>query len=337
MNVTAASKVEAHITPVARAAIEAHDLAKAYPGNIQALKQLSFQVSPGTIYGLLGPNGAGKSTVIKILTTLTTPDSGRALIGGFDVVRQPYEVRRLIGCVAQSPATDPEASGLENLLLQGRLYGMSERDLRSRANDLLATLGLSEAAGRLVKTYSGGMQRKLDVAMGIVHRPRVLFLDEPTTGLDPEARADMWQEIRRLTLVERVTILLTTHYLDEADHLADRIAIIDQGQLVAEGTPDELKHALHGDTIQIELERDDDAAVRQVFSTRSDVRDVTIDGHVVRARVENGATALPSIVSAHEARGCGLLSVTLSRPSLDDVYFRYSGKSFAKAQEEGSR
>ncbi|HEX7104119.1 MAG TPA: ATP-binding cassette domain-containing protein, partial [Nitrolancea sp.] len=333
----AAPSLGADTTLTTQAAIEVHDLAKTYPGNIQALKQLSFQVSSGTIYGLLGPNGAGKSTVIKILTTLTTPDSGRALVAGRDVVTQPYDVRRLIGCVAQIPATDPEASGLENLLLQGRLYGMSERDLRSRAHELLDALDLSNAAGRLVKTYSGGMKRKLDVAMGVIHRPRVLFLDEPTTGLDPEARAEMWQEIRRLTNVERVTILLTTHYLDEADHLADRIAIIDQGQLVAEGTPDQLKRELHGDTIQIELERDDETAMRRILTARDDVREVTIEGRVVRARVDNGATALPSIVSALESIGAGLVSVTVSRPSLDDVYFRYSGKSFAKAQEEGLR
>jgi ABC-2 type transport system ATP-binding protein len=240
--------VGADTTSTAQAAIEAHDLVKTYPGNIQALKQLSFQVSPGTIYGLLGPNGAGKSTVIKILTTLATPDSGRALVAGHDVVTQPYDVRRLIGCVAQIPATDPEASGLENLLLQGRLYGMAERDLRARARDLLATLGLSDAAGRLVKTYSGGMKRKLDVAMGIVHRPRVLFLDEPTTGLDPQSRRQLWDIINRFRATGR-TVMLTTHYMDEAERLCDRVAVVDHGQIIAAGTPAQLIAQLGGEQL----------------------------------------------------------------------------------------
>jgi len=333
---TTLSAARAGTTPVASPAIDVQELNKVYPEKTQALKDLRFQVESGTVFGLLGPNGAGKSTAVKILTTLSTPDAGRALVCGIDVVRQPFNVRRLIGYVAQMSGVDPDASGLENLMLQGQLYGMPGNDLKRRVAELLDSFNLTEAGGRLVKTYSGGMKRKLDVAMGIVHRPRVLFLDEPTTGLDPEARAEMWQEIERLAH-EGMTILLTTHYLDEADHLAQRVAIIDRGQVVVEGTPEQLKHELHGDTIQIELEHEPHRDLREILTVRSEVREVAVDGRMVRARVENGATALPVIMSTLENAGIVIKSVTVARPSLDDVYFRYSGKSFARAQEEGSR
>jgi ABC-2 type transport system ATP-binding protein len=334
--VTTLPAMRADTAQVASPAIDVQELNKVYPGKIQALSDLTFQVAPGTVFGLLGPNGAGKSTAVKILTTLSTPDSGRALVCGINVVRQPFNVRSLIGYVAQMSGVDPDASGLENLMLQGQLYGMPGNNLKRRVAELLDSLSLTEAAGRLVKTYSGGMKRKLDVAMGIVHRPRVLFLDEPTTGLDPEARAEMWQEIERLAH-EGMTILLTTHYLDEADHLAQRVAIVDRGQVVVEGTPEQLKQELHGDTIQMELEYEPKRDLREILTARGEVREVAINGLMVRARVENGATALPAIMSTLESAGISITSVTVARPSLDDVYFRYSGKTFAKAQEEGSR
>ena len=328
--------VRAGTAQITSPAIDVQELNKVYPGRIQALTDLSFQVASGSVFGLLGPNGAGKSTAVKILTTLTTPDSGRALVCGIDVVRRPFNVRDIIGYVAQMSGVDPDASGLENLMLQGQLYGMPGSKLKRRVAELLDSFSLTEAAERLVKTYSGGMKRKLDVAMGIVHRPRVLFLDEPTTGLDPEARAEMWQEIEHLTH-EGMTILLTTHYLDEADHLAQRVAIVDRGKVVVEGTPDQLKQELQGDTIQIELEHESHHDLREILTLRSEVREVAIDGRMVRARVENGATALPVIMSTLEASGIAISSVTVARPSLDDVYFRYSGKTFARAHEEGSR
>ena len=206
-------------------------LVKTYPGDVTALHDLSFDVPQGTVFGLLGPNGAGKSTTIKILTTLTLPTGGAATVAGIDVLRRPNDVRRAIGVVTQRHGTDPQATGRENLVLSGRIYGMRKRDAQltgGRAARPASTL--TEAADRIVRTYSGGMQRKLDVAMGLVHRPQVLFLDEPTTGLDPEARAQMWAEIRRLTADEGLTILLTTHYLDEADQLAERLAIVDRGR-----------------------------------------------------------------------------------------------------------
>ena len=234
-------------------AIEANDLIKTYPPDVRALDGLSLAVRSGTIFGLLGPNGAGKSTTVRILTTLSRPDAGDARVAGLDVLAEPVRVRHAIGVVGQKHGLDPEATGRENLVLQGELYGITGRELRRRAAESLERFGLADAADRQAKTYSGGMQRRLDVAMGLIHRPQVLFLDEPTTGLDPEARADMWREIERLAREEQMTILLTTHYLEEADRLASQLAIVDRGRIVAEGTPHELKSELEGDTIHVEL------------------------------------------------------------------------------------
>ncbi|MHB8893542.1 MAG: ABC transporter ATP-binding protein, partial [Candidatus Limnocylindrales bacterium] len=235
-------------------AIEARGLVKTYRGDVRALDGVSLAAEAGSVFGLLGPNGAGKSTAVKILTTLSRPDAGEAFVAGHDVLRQPAKVRLAIGCVAQKSGLDLQATGRENLFLQGRVYGMRGSGLRSRAQELIERFGLTDAADRTVKGYSGGMQRKLDVAVGLMHRPRVLFLDEPTTGLDPEARVDMWSEIARLAGDEGLTILMTTHYLEEADGLARRLAIVDRGKVVAEGTPDELKGDLRGDAIVVELE-----------------------------------------------------------------------------------
>jgi ABC-2 type transport system ATP-binding protein len=224
--------------------VEARDLVKTYPPGTRALDGLTLAIAPGEVFGLLGPNGAGKSTAIKILTTLTRPDSGTATVAGHDVLREPQRVRRAIGVVAQKSGTDPMATGRENLLLQGHLYRMGGAALKHRVGELIDRFDLGTVADRPVRTYSGGTQRRLDVAVGLVHRPAVLFLDEPTTGLDPEARAALWQEIDRLSTGEGLTILLTTHYLDEADRLADRLAIVDSGRVVVEGTPAELKAEL---------------------------------------------------------------------------------------------
>jgi ABC-2 type transport system ATP-binding protein len=216
------------------AAIEAEGLIKTYPGDVRALNGVSFRVPAGTIFGLLGPNGAGKSTTVKILTTLSRADEGTARVAGVDVVRDPVAVRRSIGVVGQKNAVDGEATGRENLLLQGRLYGLRGAALTARVDDLLERFRLGDAADRFAKGYSGGMQRRLDVALGLVARPQVLFLDEPTTGLDPEVRVAMWEEISSLAREEGLTILLTTHYLEEADQLASQLAIVDRGEIVAE-------------------------------------------------------------------------------------------------------
>ena len=312
-------------------AIEASNLRKTYPGGVLALDGLSFRVEAGTIFGLLGPNGAGKSTTVKILTTLSRPDSGKARVAGLDVVRDAARVRRAIGVVGQKHGLDPEATGRENLEMQAEIYGLVGAARRRRVEQLLERFGLAEAAGRIAKTYSGGMQRRLDVALGLVHRPQVLFLDEPTTGLDPEARVELWREIERLAGEDEMTILLTTHYLEEADRLASRLAIVDRGRIVAQGTPDELKRELRGDTVQVELlesaDGDAGSALRQVPG----ISEVALDGRLLRARVDNGAAAIPSVISALERGGLGVASATVARPSLDDVYLRHAGRSFQQA------
>ena len=242
-----------HPAAAAAAAIEARGLVKTYPGpgktRVRALDGLTLGVTRGTIFALVGPNGAGKTTTVKILTTLARPDEGTAAVEGIDVIAAPAQARRVIGVVAQRSGADPTATGRENLILQAHLYGMPTRAARQRADELLDRFQLTEAGGRFVRTYSGGMQRRLDVALGLVHQPRVLFLDEPTTGLDPESRAAMWDEITTLATADQVTVLLTTHYLDEADRLAGRVAIVDRGKVVAEGDPAQLKRDLGVDSL----------------------------------------------------------------------------------------
>jgi ABC-2 type transport system ATP-binding protein len=291
------------------------------------------------IYGLLGPNGAGKSTTVKILTSLARPDSGQARVEGVDVLARPGQVRHMIGVVAQRSGADPTATGRENLILQGRLYGLRGAAARARADELLAHFGLTEAAGRLVRTYSGGMQRRLDVALGLMHRPAVLFLDEPTTGLDPESRAAMWQEIARLAGGEGMTVLLTTHYLEEADRLASRLAIVDRGRVVTTGTPDELKGELRGDAVHVELPASwddaDPARVRQVLDALPAVRDVVIAGRDVSARSDDGAAAVPVVLAELRRAGVNAASVAVARPSLDDVYLRHTGRRYSESESPG--
>jgi ABC-2 type transport system ATP-binding protein len=317
-------------------AIVAEDLHKRYKA-VQALDGVSFAVREGEVFGLLGPNGAGKSTTVRVLTTLTLADSGRAVVAGEDVARHPNRVRRAIGYVAQDSGVDWEATGRENLLLQGRIHGMSGGALRRRVDELLELVGLRDAADRVARGYSGGMKRRLDVGIGLVHKPRVLFLDEPTTGLDPEARAAMWIEVERLAVHENLTILLTTHYLEEADRLAERVAILSRGRVVAEGTPEALKAGLHGESVSVELAEADgllgDAAA--VVEQAVEASEVHVEGHLVRVRVPNGAHAIPLILSSLESRGFPVASVTTARPSLDDVYLHYTGRDFAAEDEAG--
>ncbi len=234
-------------------AIEARGLVKTYPApgktRVRALDGLTLSVRRGSIFALVGPNGAGKTTTVKILTTLATPDEGTAAIEGIDVIAAPGRARRVIGVVGQRSGADQAATGRENLILQGHLYGLPTKTAKERADELLDRFQLTEAGGRFVRTYSGGMQRRLDVALGLVHKPRVLFLDEPTTGLDPESRAAMWDEITGLTTGDGVTVLLTTHYLDEADKLAGSLAIVDKGRVVAEGEPERLKSELGAESL----------------------------------------------------------------------------------------
>jgi ABC-2 type transport system ATP-binding protein len=304
-------------------AIEAGGLAKRY-GDVQALDGVDLVVAAGTVFGLLGPNGAGKSTTVRILTTLSRPDAGHARVAGHDVLTEPVRVRRAIGVVGQKHGCDPEATGRENLILQGELYGVD--GVKARAAEMLERFGLADAADRQVKTYSGGMERRLDIALGLIHGPQVLFLDEPTTGLDPEARAELWAEIERLAREERMTILLTTHYLEEADRLASQLAIVDRGRIVARGTPDALKAELEGDTVQVELTAPDGAAAQAL--ERLGLSDVLLEGSTLHARAADGAAAIPAVLAALEASGVRAASVTLARPSLDDVYLRHAGRSY---------
>jgi ABC-2 type transport system ATP-binding protein len=317
--------------------IEVAGLVKTYPGEVKALDGLTFSVEEGTVFGLLGPNGAGKSTAVKILTTLARPDSGEARVGGFDALADPDHVRRSIGVVAQRSSIDREATGRENLRLQGQVHGMRGRQLEARSSELLERFGLSDAADRIARGYSGGMERRLDIAMALVHRPSVLFLDEPTTGLDPEVRADMWDEISRLSSEHGLTILLTTHYMDEADQLAARLAIVDRGRVVTEGTPESLKSDLQGDAIHVELgDAGAGGGVRMALDPLTEVREVRIDGRSLHARADNGARAVPVVLQALEAQGVDVASVTVARPSLDDVYLRYAGRTFHKAEAEAA-
>ena len=314
--------------------IEARDLVKTYPKGVRALDGLSFAVPAGTVFGLLGPNGAGKSTTVKILTTLAQADSGTATVAGLDVRARAAQVRRAIGVVGQRSGADPMATGRENLLLTGRIQGLRGRALTARAGELLGRFDLAGAAGRLVRTYSGGMQRRLDVALGLINRPQVLFLDEPTAGLDPESRTAMWDEIGRLAADDGLTILLTTHYLEEADRLAGHVAIVDRGRIVAEGTPDELKGQLHGDAVHIDLaDHTERGRLLAVLDGVPAIREIRMDGNHVSARADEGAAALPTVLAALDNAGVPVRAAAVARPSLDDVYLRHAGRRFADADQ----
>ena len=319
-------------------AIEASNLVKTYKGSVRALDGVSFSVEAGTVFGLLGPNGAGKSTTVKVLTTLSRPDSGEARVVGIDVLRHPDLVRHRIGCVGQKSGVDREATGRENLTLQGQVFGIPRKVLKQRVGELLERFDLAQAADRVVKTYSGGMGRRLDIAIGLVHKPQVLFLDEPTTGLDPEVRVDMWGEISRLAAEEHITVLLTTHYLEEADRLAENLVIVDRGRIVAQGTPEELKRELGGDALHIELVNLAEAGpAAETIENVEGVGEVTVEANTVHARVSNGPTTTAPVLAALESRSVSVATISVARASLDDVYLRYAGRSFEKADREGGK
>jgi ABC-2 type transport system ATP-binding protein len=317
-------------------AIVVDGLEKTYSKGVRALDGIRFDVREGEVYGLLGPNGAGKSTTVRILVTLTKPDGGQALVTGHDVVREAGRVRRAIGYVPQHPGVDTYATGRENLLLQGHVQGLRGEPLRRRVDDLLERFGLSEKADVLVKTYSGGQKRRLDVATGLVHRPRVFFLDEPTTGLDPEARTAMWVELERLARDEQLTILLTTHYLEEADRLAERVAIVSRGRVVAEGTPEGLKQELRGDAVTVELADGGHGRGAELLRALPDVTEVVPDERRLHARVARGAEAVPRILTTLDGAGVPVAAVTVARPSLDDVYLHHTGRDFSSEDAEGT-
>jgi ABC-2 type transport system ATP-binding protein len=318
-------------------AVDVKDLTKIYPNGVRAVDGVTFSVQRGTVLGLLGPNGAGKSTIIKILTTLARPGSGTAQVAGVDILAEPALARRMIGCVAQQSGADPEATGRENLTLQGRLFGLNGQGLRHQVDGLLERFRLGDWADRSARTYSGGTRRRLDVAMGLVHDPHVLFLDEPTTGLDPEMRAEVWAEIFGMAAIG-ITIVLSTHYLEEADELADTLAILDRGKIVAQGTPAQLKNDLHGDAVRIELaESPGEGRVRAALSCVEGVRDIVVAGCGLSARVDCGVANAPTLLAALESAGVRVVSLTLSAPTIGDVYMRHAGRSLSSAQEAPGR
>jgi ABC-2 type transport system ATP-binding protein len=310
--------------------IETHDLRRTFKtrgkaDDVEAVRGVDLRVEEGAIFGFLGPNGAGKTTTLRMLATLLPPTSGTAMVAGADLARDPGEVRRRIGYVPQGGSTDPSETGRGELVIQGRLYGMDATSAKRRAAEVLDGLGLVDAADRYVQTYSGGMRRRLDVGLGIVHRPAVLFLDEPTTGLDPQARAGMWDEIRALRAAG-TTVFLTTHYLEEADALADRLAIIDHGRIVAEGTADELKRQVAGDVITIGV----DGGIEHVLEAvraQPFVREASLEGDLVRLYVDQGDVAVPQLIRVLDGAGLQAQTLTLARPSLDDVFLRQTGRS----------
>jgi ABC-2 type transport system ATP-binding protein len=318
----------AQARPTSGPMIETHDLRQTFKSRkteVEAVRGVNLSVGTSEIFGFLGPNGAGKTTTLRMLATLLTPTSGEATIAGADLRREPQTVRERIGYVPQGGSTDPAETGRGELVIQGRLYGMSKADAQKRAAEVLATLDLEEAADRTIGTYSGGMKRRLDVGLGIVHTPAVLFLDEPTTGLDPQGRARMWDEIRRLR-EQGTTVFLTTHYLEEADALADRLAIIDHGEIVAAGTADELKRQVAGDVVTLGV----NGSMERVLETvrlQPFVREATGEDGFVRLYVERGETAVPQILRLLDGAGLEAASIALHRPSLDDVFLRQTGRS----------
>ena len=306
-------------------AIEAHDLTKVFAkGNVRALDGLSFHTPPGTILGVLGPNGAGKTTAVRILSTVITPDTGRASILGFDVVHQAAAVRRIIGLAGQNAAVDENLSGRQNLQMIGRLSHMSRSRAKQRAEELLERFGLTGAATRSLKTYSGGMRRRLDLAAALVAEPPVLFFDEPTTGLDPQTRQDMWTWTERL-VADGTTVLLTTQYLEEADRLADQVIVVDHGRLIAQGTPATLKADLGTTVLLVTLEDHEHAQRAAALLAPIGNRAPIVEDARVEMNVENGPKAGSEAMRALDARGIDVLGLVLREPSLDDVFLQLTG------------
>jgi ABC-2 type transport system ATP-binding protein len=297
----------------------------------RAVDGVDLDVKTGEIYGFLGPNGAGKSTLVHVLCTLLLPTSGRAEVAGFDVARQPLDVRLRIGVALQEASLDPAQSGIELLRLQGRLYGLNKDEVEARLRDLTRLVDIGPALSHRVSTYSGGMKRRLDLAVALVHNPQVLFLDEPTTGLDPASRIRVWDEVRRLN-AEGITIFLTTQYLEEADELADRVGIINNGHLITEGTPAELKHALGSDVI---IARVDDGAERACNAVRevAGVSQVDIHGEELTIRAADGSAVLSPVAIALDGCGVRVRDLTLREPTLDDVFLELTGEHIQEGED----
>lgn len=305
--------------------IEAKGLVKKF-GDLVAVDGISIEVMDGELFGFLGPNGAGKTTTIKMLTTLIKPTAGTAKVGGYDVIREPERVRRIVGVVPQELTVDDDLTGWENLMLQAGLYHIPRHEAKRRAEELLELVGLSEHAHRKVEQYSGGMRKRLELACGLIHDPEILFLDEPTLGLDAHTRSAIWDYIRRLRSEFGVTIFLTTHYLEEADALCDRVAIIDRGKLLVCGKPSELKEIIGGDVIELDVNYDS-SILSTMFMDLSGIKSVDYHDGVLRMTVEKGEMLMPQIVERLLKNGAKVSRITMKRPSLEEVFLKLTGRS----------
>ena len=321
--------------------VQTSQLTKIYPEDIRAVDGVDFEIAEGEVFGFLGPNGAGKTTTIKMLNTLIRPTSGTATVVGYDVAKKPAEVRRNVGYVSQDVGIDEHATGRENLTLYGHFYRLDGRTIKQRVKDLFEMVQLTDYADKLASTYSGGMRKRLDLAMGLIHQPRLIFLDEPTTGLDPQTRNHIWSYIHSLSRQMGITIFLTTHYMEEADQLADRIAIIDHGKIITTGTPDELKQSIGGDVVILSSRFSADEE-RETFAKRTEsllsgkpfVLEMQPIEEGLAVYVDNGESAAPAILSLLASEGIEVQTLSVSRPSLDDVFLKYTGRTMRA--EEGT-
>jgi ABC-2 type transport system ATP-binding protein len=303
-------------------AIQANNLVKKY-GEVIALDGLSLEVERGTVFGLLGPNGAGKTTTVRVLTTLLSPDSGTAIVDGVDVLKDPVHAREIMGLSGQNATVDENLTGIENLIMLGRLFRLPKKEAVIRANDLLERFNLNDAAKRIVKTYSGGMRRRLDLAASLIAKPNILFLDEPTTGLDPRSRLMMWDVIQNL-VNEGTTVLLTTQYLEEADQLAKKIAVIDKGKVIAQGSADELKTQVGGERIEVVVSPSQTQAAAQALQSMSSGK-VVVEGEHVQVPVSGGGVKVVEAVRALDIAKVEIKEIQLRRPTLDDVFLSLTG------------
>jgi ABC-2 type transport system ATP-binding protein len=316
------------------AIIEVKDLVKVFDKTIRAVDGINFEVQEGEIFGFLGPNGAGKSTTINMLVTLLKPTSGTALIMGLDVAKEPDKIRNIIGLVPQDLTVDDDLSGRENMILQSDLYNVPKKEAKERIDNLLGLVKLEDSADRMVKTYSGGMRKRLELAEGLIHRPSILFLDEPTLGLDIQTRSTMWAHIKDLKEKHDMTVFMTTHYLDEADSLCDRIGIIDNGRIMALDPPSTLKKSLGGDVLQIAVDGEKDLTT--ILRAVPNVVEVKKEGSEYRVKVLKGEREMAPVLKAISDNSSEVSSVSLQRPNLDQVFLEYTGKSLRDAEQSGS-